>query len=87
MAFCHSHETLDGPKLHKHSINRIFTNNLHDSTINKRFIHTIPTSKTWEIIWYVELLRRGYDVRVGCYRDSEVDFLAVRYDTMVCGKG
>ena len=30
---------------------------------------------------YVELLRRGYDVRVGCYRDSEVDFLATRYDT------
>ena len=30
----------------------------------------------------VELLRKGYDVRVGCYRDSEVDFLAVRYDIM-----
>jgi hypothetical protein len=39
-------------------------------------------SKPLENLVYVELLRRGYDVRVGCYRDSEVDFLAVRYDTM-----
>ena len=35
-----------------------------------------------ENLVYVELLRRGYNVRVGCYRDSEVDFIAVRYDTM-----
>lgn len=39
-------------------------------------------SKPLENIVFVELLRRGYDVRVGCYRDSEVDFLAVRYDSM-----
>ena len=39
-------------------------------------------SKPLENLVYVELLRRGYDVRVGCYRDSEVDFLAVRYDIM-----
>lgn len=31
-------------------------------------------------IVFVELLRRGYNVRVGCYRDSEVNFLAIRYD-------
>ena len=39
-------------------------------------------SKPLENLVYVELLRRGYNVRVGCYRDSEVDFIAVRYDTM-----
>ena len=39
-------------------------------------------SRPLENLVYVELLRRGYDVRVGCYRDSEVDFLATRYDTM-----
>lgn len=39
-------------------------------------------SRPLENLVFVELLRRGYDVRVGCYRDSEVDFLAVRYDTM-----
>ena len=39
-------------------------------------------SKPLENLVYVELLRRGYNVRVGCYRDSKVDFLAVRYDTM-----
>ena len=39
-------------------------------------------SKPLENLVYVELLRKGYDVRVGCYRDSEVDFLAVRYDIM-----
>ena len=33
-----------------------------------------------ENIVFVELLRRGYNVRVGCYRDSEVDFLAMCYD-------
>ena len=33
-----------------------------------------------ENIIFVELLRKGYNVRVGCYRDSEVDFLAMRYD-------
>ena len=39
-------------------------------------------SKPLENLVYVELLRRGYHVRVGCYRDSEVDFLAVKYDSM-----
>ncbi len=39
-------------------------------------------SKPLENLVYLELLRRGYDVRVGCYRDSEVDFLAVRNDSM-----
>lgn len=27
---------------------------------------------------YLELIRRGYRVTVGCYRDREVDFTAVR---------
>ncbi len=39
-------------------------------------------SRPLENIVYVELLRRGYDVRVGSYRDSEVDFLARRYDSV-----
>ena len=39
-------------------------------------------SKPLENVVYLELLRRGYDVRVGCYRDSEVDFLAVKQDSM-----
>ncbi len=39
-------------------------------------------SRPLENIVYVELLRRGYDVRVGSYRDSEVDFLAKRYDSV-----
>ena len=33
-----------------------------------------------ENIVYIELLRRGYKIRAGSYRDSEVDFLAVRGD-------
>lgn len=36
-------------------------------------------SRPLENIVYVELLRRGYNVRTGSYRDSEVDFLAARY--------
>lgn len=39
-------------------------------------------SKPLENLVYVELLRRGYNVMVGCYRDSEVDFLAEKYDAM-----
>ena len=39
-------------------------------------------SRPLENVVYVELLRRGYDVRVGSYRDSEVDFLAAKYDAM-----
>jgi len=35
-------------------------------------------SRPLENLVYVELLRRGYDVRVGSYRDSEIDFMAVR---------
>lgn len=39
-------------------------------------------SKPLENLVYVELLRRGYNVRVGCYRDSEVDFLVEKQDSM-----
>jgi hypothetical protein len=35
-------------------------------------------SRPLENVVYVELLRRGYKVRVGSYRDSEVDFIASR---------
>ena len=37
-------------------------------------------SKPLENLVYVELLRRGYDVRIGSYRDAEIDFIASRYD-------
>ena len=37
-------------------------------------------SRPLENIVYIELLRRGYKVRAGSYRDSEVDFVAVRGD-------
>ncbi|MDC7951428.1 ATP-binding protein [Methanomassiliicoccaceae archaeon COG_1] len=36
-------------------------------------------SRPLENVVYVELLRRGYKVRTGSYRDSAVDFLASRY--------
>lgn len=36
-------------------------------------------SRPLENAVYLELLRRGYDVRAGSYRDSEVDFLASKY--------
>lgn len=39
-------------------------------------------SRPLENLVYIELLRRGYDVRVGSYRDSEIDFMAYRYDSM-----
>lgn len=39
-------------------------------------------SRPMENLVYIELLRRGYDVRVGSYRDSEIDFMAYRYDSM-----
>ena len=39
-------------------------------------------SKPLEKLVYLELLRRGYKVRVGSYRDTEVDFLAVRDSSM-----
>jgi hypothetical protein len=35
-------------------------------------------SKPLENIVYMELLRRGYKVNVGCYKDSEVDFTALK---------
>ena len=35
-------------------------------------------SKPLENIVYMELLRRGYKVNVGCYKDSEVDFIALK---------
>lgn len=35
-------------------------------------------SRPLENIVYLELLRRGYIVRTGCYRDREVDFTAIR---------
>ena len=34
-----------------------------------------------EIVVYFELMRRGYKVFIGKWRDAEVDFLAVRQDT------
>ncbi len=37
-------------------------------------------SRPLENIVYIELLRRGYKIRTGSYRDSEVDFVAVRGD-------
>ncbi len=37
-------------------------------------------SRPLENIVYIELLRRGYKVRTGSYRDSEVDFVAVKGD-------
>lgn len=37
-------------------------------------------SRPLENVVYLELLRRGYTVRIGCYRDWEVDFTAVRGD-------
>lgn len=37
-------------------------------------------SRPLENIVYIELLRRGYRIRTGSYRDSEVDFIAVRGD-------
>ena len=37
-------------------------------------------SKPLENVVYLELLRRGYSVRVGSYHDWEVDFTATRYD-------
>ncbi len=39
-------------------------------------------SKPLENIVYMELLRRGYKVNIGCYKDSEVDFIALK-DGMV----
>lgn len=39
-------------------------------------------SRPLENLVFIELLRRGYDVRVGSYRDSEIDFLAVKHDSM-----
>lgn len=39
-------------------------------------------SRPLENVVYVELLRRGYGVRVGSYRDSEVNFLAAKYDVL-----
>ncbi|WP_400209006.1 ATP-binding protein [Candidatus Methanomassiliicoccus intestinalis] len=35
-------------------------------------------SRQIENIVYLELIRRGYEVNVGCYRDLEVDFTAVK---------
>ena len=35
-------------------------------------------SRPLENVVYLELLRRGYTVRVGSYRDWEVDFTAMR---------
>ena len=37
-------------------------------------------SRPLENLVYLELIRRGYEVRVGSYRDAEIDFIAVRYD-------
>ncbi|MCQ2071328.1 MAG: ATP-binding protein [archaeon] len=39
-------------------------------------------SRPLENLVYIELCRRGYDVRVGSYHDEEVDFLAMRSDSM-----
>ncbi len=39
-------------------------------------------SRPLENVVYAELLRRGYDVRCGSYQDSEVDFVAVRHDSV-----
>lgn len=36
--------------------------------------------RTIENVVYLELIRRGYDVRTGSYRDKEVDFSAVKGD-------
>ncbi len=36
-------------------------------------------SRPIENIVFLELIRRGYDVRVGSYRDSEIDFIAKRH--------
>ena len=37
-------------------------------------------SRPLENVVYLELLRRGYDVKVGSYRDWEVDFTATNHD-------
>lgn len=36
-------------------------------------------SRPLENIVFLELMRRGYDLRVGSYRDSEIDFIAKRH--------
>ena len=41
---------------------------------------TPDTGRCMENVVFLELLRRGYDVRVGSYRDKEIDFTAVRGD-------
>lgn len=42
--------------------------------------HTPDISRPLENIVYMELIRRGYTVRVGSYRDSEVDFTVTDTD-------
>ena len=36
-------------------------------------------SRPLENIVFLELIRRGYDIRVGSYHDSEIDFIAKRH--------
>ena len=42
------------------------------------FIVGTDISRPVENIVFIELLRRGYTVRIGSYRDSEIDFMALR---------
>ena len=39
---------------------------------------TPDVGRSMENVVYLELLRRGYDVRIGSYRDMEIDFTAVK---------
>lgn len=38
----------------------------------------LDTSRPLENTVYMELIRRGYEVRIGPYRDREIDFAAIR---------
>lgn len=43
---------------------------------------TLDISRPIENIVYLELIRRGYTVRVGSYKDTEIDFTAFKIDTV-----